>query len=205
MAARTPSSAGPQNGAPFEGQGALGEVVAGGADVGALRMLVLDGDLVKGKAGGLALDLVGVLEGDNGVGAGREGGAGHDADGGAGRYGDRGRLARRHVPHDPQRLGGGVVCAPDAVELDGVAVHGGVVGGGNVNAGVGILGKHLAQGLQKGTLLGLQDAEVGQNAVARLLHAQHVGVVVAVGVPVGHGLLLGCHAFSMSVGLGGRW
>ena len=168
-------------------------------------MLVLDGDLVEGKAGSLALDLVGVLEGNDGVGAGRESGAGHDADGGAGRYGVRGRLARRHVARDPQRLGSGLVCAPDAVELDGVAVHGGVVGGGDVDVGVGILGKDLAQGLQEWTLLGLQDAEVGENAVARLLYAEHVGVVVAVGVPVGHGLLLGCHAYSLGGGLRGRW
>ena len=122
---------------------AFADVLTGGADVVADRDLIADGDFAEGCAVGAALHLVGVFEGDYGVCAIGDGGAGHDADCVPGGYCDAGKLACSDCARDAECYGGVGGCAMHVGCLQGVAVHGGVVEGRDVVIREGVLGEHL--------------------------------------------------------------
>ena len=97
-----------------------------------------------------------------------------------------GKLARGHRPDDPQHQRRRVRRAPEAVGLNGEAVHGRVVQRGNVERPHDVLGQHLALGLQDRRVLRRQDVEEPENALPGLLDAQHRLVAMSVNV-LSHG------------------
>ncbi len=167
-----------------EGSGDIDTDGVGGA-VGA------EGDLGWGSAADRragALFFVGLLEGDDGVRTAGHGGAGHDADGFA--RADRAfvDLAGGEPADDAEGAGGSVGSAGGVGGADGVAIHGSVGHGGNVEAGDDIGGEHLADGIEEGDLLSLEWVEVFEDPCTGLFDGDHAGGEDAVGVlGGGHG------------------
>ena len=112
----------------------------------------------------------------------RDGGAGHDADCVPGGYCDAGKLACGDCACDAECYGGVGGCAVDVGCLKGVAVHGGVVEGRDVVICEGVLGEHLPDCAQQGSVLGFQRVEVAQDAFERVFDVEHGFAVVAVAV-----------------------
>ena len=66
--------------------------------------------------------------------------------------------------------------------LQSVAVHGGVVEGRDVVVCEGVLGEHLPDCAQQGSVLGFQRVEVAQDAFECVFDVEHGFAVVAVAV-----------------------
>ena len=119
--------------------------------------------------------LVGLLEGHDRVRPGRYRCARHDAHGLALADLRVEHVARSEVRDDLQAAGallgraGRVRCA------HGVAVHGGVVEGWDVERGGDVFGHHLAERVEGGHRCGLEPGEEGEDARARVLDADHRG------------------------------
>ena len=125
-------------------------------------------------------DLVGLLEADDGVGAGRQGGAGHDADRLAGADGAARGVARRpfrhHAEADRAVAGGaGQVGGPDRVP-----VHGRVAERRDVGVGDDVLGEDHAERVEQRGVAGGQRRDAREHARQRLVNPQQL--VVAVGL-----------------------
>ena len=97
--------------------------------------------VVRGGVIGAALD---VLLHHHGVGAGRHGGAGHDAPGLPGGQCGRGIAGQRAACHRQR----GVTLGVQVGMTQGVAVHGRVVTGGQIQAGNDVTGQHAAEGFR---------------------------------------------------------
>ena len=69
--------------------------------------------------------------------------------------------------------------------LQSVAVHGGVVEGRDVMICKGVLGEHLPDCVQQGSVLGFQRVEVAQDAFECVFDVEHGFAVVAVAVTAG--------------------
>ena len=78
----------------------------------------------------------------HGIGTRGHGGAGHDAPGLSGGQGGRGIAGQRAAAHGQR----GVTLGVQVGMAQGVAVHGGVVAGGQIQAGDDVTGQHAAEG-----------------------------------------------------------
>ena len=136
-----------------------------------------------------AVDLVGILEGHHGVRALGNRRAGHDPYRRTLLDPDGGKLARSHRTRDPEGDRRGLGCSPDVLGPEGVPVHGRVVQRGYVEPALHILGQHLPVGLEDRPRLGLQHAKVAEDALPRLLDADHRLVLMSVNVLYQFGLV----------------
>ena len=100
-----------------------------------------------------------------------------------GGYCDAGKLACGDCACDAECYGGVGGCAADVGCLQSVAVHGGVVEGRDVVVCEGVLGEHLPDCAQQGSVLGFQRVEVAQDAFEGVFDVEHGFAVVAVAVP----------------------
>ena len=131
-------------------------------------------------AGRLALDLVGVLKGHDGVRAGRDGRARHDADGRAGLKVAVRQRARLHVADDGQLDRGVLPRAGHVLVTHREAVHCRVVQRRQVQRRRDFLGQRQPQRVGERNLHRRHQRDVGEDLLQRLLHAQHVLLVTAV-------------------------
>ena len=174
---------GPERRSLWQDESSGADVFSGGPYVGAEGDGYLYAYFVHGGAGVSALNLVGFLERDYGVGAVGDGGAGHDADGGSGFDGVFGQFSggdgAYHSERDGAVFGGGRYAAG----LEGVAVHGGVVEGRDGVGGYGVFRQDLAEGVEYGAAFGFEDMEAFEDAFEGVLDGEH-GFVVVMSVAV---------------------
>ncbi|MGX1252180.1 hypothetical protein RKD48_004691 [Streptomyces ambofaciens] len=165
----------------------LGRAVHVDVALGALR-----GQAAGAHAGhrSLAEPAVGPFDGDDGLGAGRERGAGHDAGGLAGAHGDRVGLAGGDVPDDLQNGGELLAGARDVGDPHRVPVHGAVVERRQGQRHRDVVDQDAPLGVEQVQLDRVQGADGGEDVVQVVLHrpqpvrAGARGGVVVAGVTV---------------------
>ena len=168
-----------EDGAPFEDFLACLYVFAGGADVHAEGLVDQDADFVHRVAAGLAIDFVGILEGDDGVTALGRRCAGHDAEGSSRFNATVGNLPGGNEANNPQDSGTFRGSVPHVLVAEGIAVHSRVVGRRDVQGRKNVLSQGLSQYVQDGSGLRLQRAEGGDYPLECILYGEHISVVVA--------------------------
>ena len=168
---------GPQNAAPREHDLSGSHVFARLPDVFMVRILLQNGDLVDLRvlaSFGAELLLVGIFEGDHGVGAVRNRSTGHDADRRTRFDAPVAHVTGGHVAHDGEAGRGLLRGARHIGGAHRESVHGGVGLGGNVETGRDFLSQYLAQGLPYWFRFRLQNVEGGEDFGVCLFERDHL-------------------------------
>ncbi len=162
-------------------------VLAGVSQVGALVRRLEDADLAASLGEGAevaACRLVSLFEGDDGVCAARDGGAGHDAHGGTGFDLTLVDVARGDFADDTQHEGLSFGGARRVGGTNGVTVHRRVIEGRDGQGRRNVFGEDLTQRLGERLRLRLQAVDDVEDALSGLLDADHAVSRVVVMVVV---------------------
>ena len=155
-------------------------VLADGAHVVAGRNLRHHSDLARHRAVLRARPVrVGLLDRDDGVGAGRQGSAGHDAGSLPGAQPPLRRRSGRDVHHDLQLYRRVGACAKQVRGAQGKAVHAGVGEGGQVDRGDQVFSQHTSQTFIQWRKLDRKWLQVAQNVLQSLVDREHFRFLVA--------------------------